>query len=102
MELFHQTVSRLPEKGVRFTSFTLERSYDETENTLERDQVIIDGEAQNTAEPNRYFSNVTKAEGALGTYQWKWLRRPVIDTRKRERTATFRFQGDYIYATPKE
>ena len=42
MELFHQTVSRLPEKGVRFTSFTLERSYNDTDNTLERDQAALD------------------------------------------------------------
>ncbi|MEM9478506.1 MAG: hypothetical protein AAGA58_02465 [Verrucomicrobiota bacterium] len=101
MELFHQVTTLLPAKGVRFVGFSHERSYDESTNSLTRDQIIIDGEAMNVGEANKYVSKVRTSQGSLEDYEWDWLRRPAADPRKNN-VATFRFQGDYIYASTQE
>jgi len=85
LELLHRTISLLPPKWVRFAGFTYEQS-----------MITIEGESSNTAEANKYGGKVFKSE-LLEDYKWNWIQRPVIDTRKRERTATFKIQGESIY-----
>lgn len=85
LEIFHRTISHLPPKWVRFAGFSKDQM-----------MVTILGESRNTADANQYGGNLFKAED-LSDFVWNWAQRPVIDMRKRERTATFKIQGENKY-----
>jgi len=85
VELFHRVQSLLPPKGVGFASYISEGNL-----------ITIDGVSRTTAEANNYGGKVMGSD-QLADYEWQWLQRPTVDTRKRDRTATFRIQGKYKY-----
>jgi hypothetical protein len=89
MELYYRSIKLLPPKGVRFASYVQDQA-----------TITLSGEAINTAEANRYGGEIFKAED-LSDYKWNWIQRPVIDTKKRERTASFKIQGENIYGETK-
>ncbi|MFT5410454.1 MAG: hypothetical protein ACI9NC_003184, partial [Verrucomicrobiales bacterium] len=81
IELFHRVSGLLPEKGVRFTNFS-----------IEGDTLRIEGEASNSNEANKYGGLVFKAE-ELSDYAWTWEKRPKYNTKRKDGTVDFAIFG---------
>jgi Tfp pilus assembly protein PilN len=84
-ELLHQCTLQLPEKDVRFTSFSVKG------NTI-----TIIGECRDPNAGRRFGAKLMSA-AAMSDYKWEWLQRPTVNTRLKDGTATFRLQGGYKF-----
>jgi hypothetical protein len=81
IELYFLAHSKLPEKGVRFTNFS-----------IENDSIRIQGEASNSNEANKYGGILFKAE-ELSDYKWVWETRPKYNTKRKDGTVEFAIFG---------
>ena len=81
IELYYLAASKLPEKGVRFTNFS-----------IENDSIRIQGEAQNTKAAHSYGGTIINDEG-LGDYKWIWETRPKYNTKRKDGTVEFALFG---------
>ena len=93
MELFQEISRVLPPRGVRLTGITLDNGQKEGIEGRSRQRITIDGESENLALANNTGVAIMTSD-ELDHFEWKWLRRPSIDTRRTDRTATFRIQGE--------
>ncbi|MGI9239280.1 MAG: hypothetical protein ACR2RV_00680 [Verrucomicrobiales bacterium] len=81
VELFYLAAAKLPEKGVRFTDFS-----------IEGDSIRIQGEAENSNAANKYGGVIFGAD-ELGAYEWIWEKRPAYNTKRKDGTVEFAIFG---------
>jgi len=81
LELYQTCASSLADTDARITSFSAKLG-----------TATVIGEASNAHQGRSYGAKVFANE-TLARYEWHWLQRPVVDARKKDGTATFRFQG---------
>ena len=83
-QVVHHLAGILPER-VNITSFTAENG-----------QITILGESSNTTIGRLVLPNLQKEKG-LSDYNWRWVTRPAVDSRRKDNTASFRIVGEYKY-----
>ncbi len=81
VELFYLAAAKLPEKGVRFTDFS-----------IEGDSIRIQGEAENSNAANKYGGVIFNSE-ELGAFEWIWEKRPAYNTKRKDGTVEFAIFG---------
>ncbi len=84
-EILHRCTASVPAKDVRFSSFSIQNG-----------DVLIIGECR---DPNagRKFGTELFKNSLLKDFDWVWLQRPTIDTKRKDGTASFRIQGVYKF-----
>ena len=44
-----------------------------------------------------FYKTLSEAQGLKENYKWAWIKRPQVDPRKKDRTATFQIQSESKY-----
>ena len=81
VELFYLAAAKLPDKGVRFTDFS-----------IEGDSIRIQGEAENSNAANKYGGVIFNSK-ELDAFEWIWEKRPAYNTKRKDGTVEFAIFG---------
>ena len=73
----------MPAEDLRFTGFRVNNGI-----------MVIEGQSKDTNAAYAFYKSLSEAEGLKETYKWAWIKRPQVDPRKKDRTATFQIQSE--------
>ena len=82
-QLLHLATNAMPAEDLRFTGFRVNNGI-----------MVIEGQSKDTNAAYAFYKSLSEAEGLKETYKWAWIKRPQVDPRKKDRTATFQIQSE--------
>ena len=82
-QLLHLATNAMPPEDLRFTGFRVNNGI-----------MVIEGQSKDTNAAYAFYKSLSEAEGLKETYKWAWIKRPQVDPRKKDRTATFQIQSE--------
>ena len=82
-QLLHLATNAMPPEDLRFTGFRVNNG-----------TMVIEGQSKDTNAAYAFYKSLSEAQGLQETYKWAWIKRPQVDPRKKDRTATFQIQSE--------
>ena len=85
-QLLHLATNAMPPEDLRFTGFRVNNGV-----------MTIEGQSKDTNAAYAFYKTLSEAQGLKENYKWAWIKRPQVDPRKKDRTATFQIQSESKY-----